>query len=71
MSRDGENIEAWLPIDAHRGRKLVSNDSRYAYIPPEPSQSGLKLAGGVALYAGMLALLYSAFALTRAARATA
>lgn len=39
MSRDGKDIESWLPIDAHRGRRLVSDDARYAYIPPSPRRT--------------------------------
>lgn len=65
MERDGRTVETWLPVSVGDGPARVAEDGRYAYFPPERSDSAVKVIAGAALYAGMLALVVAAFALIR------
>ena len=68
MRRDGRRVEAWLPVEAGGTSRVVRDEARYAYFPPERSASAVKHIVGVLLYGGMLALLYATFRLIRASR---
>ena len=64
----GRRIEVWLPVHVGLGGERVSDDERFAYVPPGRSTKAGELIGGAVLYAGMLALLISALVLLRPAR---
>lgn len=68
MRRHGRTVESWLPISVGSGPRTVADPARYAYFPPERSDSLIKVIGGVVLYGAMLALLYATFVLIRASR---
>lgn len=55
-------VESWLPIHVNGGDRR-SEDSRYAYEPPERESSAAKYVGGAVLYAMMAALLWATFRL--------
>jgi hypothetical protein len=68
MRRGGRAVESWLPVSVREGSGRAAEADRYAYFPPERSDSPVKVIGGVVLYGGMLALLYATFVLIRASR---
>lgn len=68
MRRAGRAVESWLPVSVRDGSGRAAEADRYAYFPPERSNSSVKAIGGVVLYGGMLALLYATFILIRASR---
>lgn len=63
------NLEVWLPVHVGLGNERVSDDNRFAYLPPARSTKAGELIGGAALYAAMLALLIAALLLLRPGRA--
>lgn len=68
--REGRRIiEVWLPVHVGLGNERVSDDNRFAYLPPARSTKAGELIGGAVLYAAMLALLISALVLLRPGRA--
>lgn len=68
MSRDGEAVETWLPIDAGDGRQSATDPARYAYVPAERSGGAIQILSSVVLYGGILALLHATLRLVRASR---
>ena len=68
MRRQGQLVESWLPVSVAAGEGRSVQSGRYAYFPPERSDSTAKIVAGTLLYAGMLALIYATFALVRGSR---
>jgi hypothetical protein len=68
LEREGKRVESWLPVPVGDGRAAVSDRARYAYVPPAGSSGAAEPAGGVVLYAAMLALLCMTAALVRGAQ---
>ena len=63
LQRSGKRIESWIPVEAGGDQDLVDG-GRYAYVVDRAAGDAIKVALGVLLYAGMLALLWAAFRLT-------
>ena len=50
LERDGQPIEAWLPIQVGDAPESAAEPSRYAYVPPDDPATGWKTPVGILLY---------------------
>ena len=54
LERAGETVESWLPLKVGHGAETVTDESRYAYTPPDTSSGAVKAVAGGLMYALML-----------------
>lgn len=65
IERAGETVESWLPLEVGHGAETVTDESRYAYTPPDTSSSPVKVVAGALMYVLMLAFIGAIVMLVR------
>ena len=65
LERSGETVESWLPLEVGHGAETVTDESRYAYTPPDTSSGPVKAIAGALMYALMLGFLAAIVVLVR------
>ena len=65
LERAGETVESWLPLKVGHGDETVTDESRYAYTPPDGSSGPMKVIAGALMYGLMLGFVGAIVALVR------
>ena len=65
LERAGETVESWLPLKVGHGDETVTDESRYAYAPPDGSSGPVKAIVGALMYAVMLGFVAAIVVLVR------